>query len=284
SDKVSAIPVSRIPLPPSRVAKPSEQSDIRAGPTGISRPDMPPPKTRPVRPSVENPEAVSIPASVRSALLRRLKSPLGHRPDRSASRLSVRERISAFNGLMVNGAKQTRASESIGIPTPDTEPADVERVVESKPVRPESALITPPFSASPVRTRVGTSTGFISMTSPANISVVDRPQSRASSAANGRAVSPALSHMSNVSTRVQDAINALERASSANRPVTPRNGEPIVLGRSSGTKRGATADRDYMASPTKRPRAPSAAQDGRTGSRLNPLNMVQRMVRRHTGR
>ncbi|KAJ2122560.1 hypothetical protein GGH12_005254 [Coemansia sp. RSA 1822] len=285
SDKVSAIPVSRIPLPASRVAKPSDQPEIRAGSTGISRPDMPPPKTRPVRqPPVENPESVSIPASVRSALLRRLKSPLGHRPDRSASRLSVRERISAFNGLMVNGAKQTRASESVGIPTPDTEPADIERVGASKPLRPESALITPPFSASPVRTRVGTSTGFISMASPANMSVVDRPQSRASSVTNGRAASPALSHMSNVSTRVQDAINALERASSANH-VTPRNGEPLVLGRSSGTKRGATADRDYMASPTKRPRAPSAAHDGsRAGSRLNPLNMVQRMVRRHTGR
>ncbi|KAJ2304843.1 hypothetical protein H4S01_005240, partial [Coemansia sp. RSA 2610] len=89
-----------------------------------------------------------------------------------------------------------------------------------------------------------------------------------------------------------DAISSLERAySNANNPSTPRNGDaqrPAAGGSGlSGTKRGAAADQlDYLASPTKRPRAPSAAvpDNARPGSRLNPLNMVQRMVRRHTGR
>ncbi|KAJ2357955.1 hypothetical protein IWW50_001412 [Coemansia erecta] len=325
---VSRVLESAIPIPAAAAKRPASvegdfnssgraESIGKTGATGISRPDMPPPKKRPARqpqPVESVSEPVSIPTSVKNALLRRLKSPLGHRPDRSSSRLSVRDRISAFNGLSVKNSaasapKQSRIPSPAGILTPVTQESADDgggfdghsklgaapvSAVSADAMRQRSAIPTPgtpPVSAHPGRTRIGTATGFISMASPGNpASLLERPQSRASSITNGRAASPALSHMSNVSTRVQDAINALERASSgANKAATPRNGDARPLGGSnlSGTKRGATVDQlDYMASPTKRPRAPSAAaHDGpRPGSRLNPLNMVQRMVRRHTGR
>ncbi|KAJ2455140.1 Ark- serine/threonine protein kinase [Coemansia sp. RSA 2336] len=273
---------SAIPLPSSLANRSSSDegraganSSSSSGPAGISRPDMPPPKSRPLRrpPSTEIPEPTSIPTSVKNALLRRLKAPLDRHPDKRSSRLSVRDRIAAFNSMSVtNDRGSAKLSDAAaGILTPVTQESADAGVAEGPGRLGDPAKQTVPSG----RTRIGTSTGFISLASPHAKPQFDRPQSRASS--SGRPASPALSHISNVSTRVQDAISALERASANNGSTPPR----ADVGRS-GAKRNAVEH--YMESPTKRPRAPSAADGSRQGSRLNPLNMVQRMVRRHTGR
>ncbi|KAJ2851601.1 hypothetical protein IWW36_000924 [Coemansia brasiliensis] len=310
---------SAIPLPSSLARRAASDEGKRklgesstssnSSAAGISRPDMPPPKRRPLRQQAPTqssseplPEPTSIPVSVKNALLRRLKSPLDRHPDRTSSRLSVRERIAAFNNMTVTNDKpqasastklsnSTASAAAVGVLTPVTQEStdgSVEAENVSSKLREAASLRqkpNTPVSTILGRTRIGTSTGFISVASPGTMSQFDRPQSRASS--NGRPASPALSHMSNVSTRIQDAINALERASSAaNNGTTPQKNDMSRDGAShSGTKRSAAAEQ-YMASPTKRPRAPSAAgYDGaREGSRLNPLSMMQRMVRRHTGR
>ncbi|KAJ2682917.1 hypothetical protein H4R19_007061 [Coemansia spiralis] len=252
---------------------------------GIRRPDMPPPSKRPVprpRPQMEEmPESVSIPAAVKNALLRRLKSPLGRRPDKSSSRLSVRERIAAFDSLTVDNKESTHgpAAEAAPLLTPVThESADgdaakgVALLGAREPGILQSRISMPTTPVSAGRVRVGTSTGFVSV-------AAGRPLSRASTN-NGRAASPALSQMSTVSARIQDTINALERASSGTPAQSSTN--------RSGTKRAANGPVDSLTSPTKRPRAPSAAEDPRRngggGSRLNPINMVNRLVRRNTDR
>ncbi|KAJ2765826.1 hypothetical protein IWQ56_003946 [Coemansia nantahalensis] len=229
--------------------------------------------------SVALPESVSIPVAVKNALLRRLKSPLSRLADKTASRLSVRERIAAFNNLSVDNdsARHALAAEAPALLTPVTHesPADDGgKAAVSAGARelaaPATRIPMPTTPLSAGRIRVGTSTGFVSV-------AASRPLSRASTN-NGRAASPALSQISTVSARVQDAINALERASSG---TTPR---PAAT--RSGTKRAANGPVDSLTSPTKRPRAPSVAEDPRRNgvSRLNPLGVVNRLVRRNTDR
>ncbi|KAJ2764298.1 hypothetical protein IWQ57_005217 [Coemansia nantahalensis] len=281
----SAIPVPRSSMPVPAITPEKRKLDTEPLSEGIRRPDMPPPSKRPApRPqpspqSVALPESVSIPVAVKNALLRRLKSPLSRLADKTASRLSVRERIAAFNNLSVDNdsARHALAAEPPALLTPVTHesPADDGgKAAVSAGARelaaPATRIPMPTTPLSAGRIRVGTSTGFVSV-------AASRPLSRASTN-NGRAASPALSQISTVSARVQDAINALERASSG---ATPR---PTAT--RSGTKRAANGPVDSLTSPTKRPRAPSAAEDPRRNgaSRLNPLSVVNRLVRRNTDR
>ncbi|KAJ2156590.1 hypothetical protein GGF46_005079 [Coemansia sp. RSA 552] len=293
-------------LPPSSRSSASRRSSVSTEPSR----EMPPPSKRPARreqPSSSRSLATSIPSAVKDALLRRLRSPLGRHPDRSSSQLSVRDRIAAFNSLSVNtkdGGRgrlqpKDRRRQSASLAQPLT-PVTEESAGEVAPMLPATKQSqqqavsqiqmpsTPPVTTGGTRMRLATATGFISVaTTPGNGASVARPHSRASSMHNGRPASPALSQMSNVSTRVMDTINALERAGVQTTPHSAGVIQPAGSGRS-GTKRQAGSDvLDHLASPTKRPRAPSSSaipQPVATSSRLNPLNMVQRMVRRHTGR
>ncbi|KAJ1815835.1 hypothetical protein LPJ56_004449, partial [Coemansia sp. RSA 2599] len=231
---------SAIPRPPS-AASSSKASQ------GVSRPDMPPPSsTRPLPRAATKPRSdnVSIPTAVKNVLMRRLRSPLSGHPDRSSSRASVRERIAAFNTLSVRSTPERDMS-----PGPAA-PADnriEQQMVASRPIAvpkapraafsgdaeteylAEAAPGTPTAERG-ARTRLATSTGFISVASPAKPSTaahqhVFRSESPASSGML-RAESPAaLSAVSNVSVRVQDTIHALERAANA----TPARKPDTVL-------------------------------------------------------
>ncbi|KAI9504925.1 hypothetical protein GGI25_001724 [Coemansia spiralis] len=301
----SAIPIPTSALSRQRASEDRAKDDTPAvARINIQRPDMPPPSTiPPPRAQRQQPkdaaqykspaETTSIPTAVKNILLRRLRSPLGGRPDKSSLRSSVRDRIAAFNTLSVNGNGNNKE-------------AIIAKHHEQQVTPPLSGEEKPASSTNNAptehtRTRIGTSTGFISMASPASTSGVARPQSRANSviSLNARAASPALSQMSNVSVRIQEAISSLERATgSAIETTTPRGQSVSGATGLSGTKRSATSiyasdALDQLTTPTKRPRAPSATTYGAAGSaagaptgssRLNPLNMVQRMVRRHTGR
>ncbi|KAJ1769223.1 hypothetical protein IW140_003101 [Coemansia sp. RSA 1813] len=306
--------------------------------SGVHRPDMPPPSKIPPPRTQRQPQPTEqtsnggwdkyksvgdiagIPEAVKNILLRRIRSPLGGRPDKSASRLSVRDRISAFNTLTVNSRRNSKNQVS---PPQQKQQQEHEQQQDTPPVpgsgysaareatNTRSSMGIPPTpptipqnsASSYSRTRIGTSTGFISMMSPVSVSGVVRPHSRASSivSMNTRPVSPALSQRSNVSTRVQDAICSLERVTGSAIATTPRAQNTPIGGVSSGlsgTKRSAASvsaseAMDRITTPTKRPRAPSAVSYARTNndtpaptgsSGINPLGMVQRMVRRHTGR
>ncbi|KAJ2818710.1 hypothetical protein GGI24_005017 [Coemansia furcata] len=218
----------------------STSPSLLATPPGVSRPDMPPPSTRPpARPlSRASGEVTSIPTAVKNALLRRLRSPVGGQPDKSASVISVRDKIMAFNSLSVDSTPTRRPSSSASASS------NAGRL-SLDGVAPSAAVLSP---AGP-RMRVGTATGFISM----------RPPSRASSVRSARPASPALSLASNVSTRIQETISALERAAAG--------GSPHVDGpveRSAAKRGAASADAlEELRSPTKRPRAPSHTNDVR---------------------
>ncbi|KAJ2489069.1 hypothetical protein GGI11_009284, partial [Coemansia sp. RSA 2049] len=56
-------------------------------------------------------DIASIPEAVKNALLRRIRSPLAGRPDKSSARLSVRDRIAAFNTLTVNSRRNSKSQE-----------------------------------------------------------------------------------------------------------------------------------------------------------------------------
>ncbi|KAJ2745641.1 hypothetical protein GGI20_002024 [Coemansia sp. BCRC 34301] len=285
----------------------SVSPSAQATPPGISRPDMPPPSTRPPpRPESRGQgELSSIPTAVKNALLRRLRSPLGGRPDKSASTVSVRDKISAFNSLSVE---------------PDNTPT--KQPTSSATSRASSVAGDLPPVGLTARARMGTPTGFISIAIPVSATSSSftggvsggglRSHSRASSvrSVGARPASPALSHASNVSTRIQDTINALERAAagSASTPPSRRLDASLDCIRGGGVtgsaKRVATGSVDALdsfASPTKRQRAPSmvtrlqsraaessgtngSSASGTSGSRLGPLDMVKNMVRRNTGR
>ncbi|KAJ2813022.1 hypothetical protein H4S07_000984 [Coemansia furcata] len=202
---------------------------------------MPPPSTTrpPARPfSRAEGEVTSIPTAVKNALLRRLRSPVGGQRDKSASVTSVRDKITAFNSLSVESTPTRRPSSSASASS------NAGRL-SLDDVAPKAAVLSP----AGVRTRVGTATGFISMV---------RPPSRASSVRSARPASPALSHASNVSTRIQETINALERAAAG---ATPPGDVEV---RSAVKRVAASVDAlEALASPTKRPRAPSHANDVR---------------------
>ncbi|KAJ2855582.1 hypothetical protein GGI22_004087 [Coemansia erecta] len=327
------------PLP-----RPSSSASVNS----VQRPDMPPPlrippprtQRQPQPPSEQKQQqqqqkstngwdkyrsvgdVAAIPEAVKNALLRRIRSPLSGRPDRSSSRLSVRDRISAFNTLSVNSRRNSKGQVSppqhqqqqqqqheLGTPpVAGSEHSAARRaaaaaVETAAPSSGRSAMGIPPTppmiaqsSASYGRSRIGTPTGFINMVSP--VSGVPRSNSRASSivSMNTRPVSPALSQRSNVSMRIQDAIHSLERATGSAIATTPRAQNTPAGGSSglSGTKRAAASVSEALdrTTPTKRPRAPSAASYVRPdadavpakSTSLNPLDMVQRMVRRHNGR
>ncbi|KAJ2656972.1 hypothetical protein IWW48_004744 [Coemansia sp. RSA 1200] len=262
-------------------------------------------------------DIASIPEAVKNALLRRIRSPLGGRPDKSSARLSVRDRIAAFNTLTVNSRRNSKSQEhykehqqqQVTPPVSGSENSSSARMaaaaVSAKQIPPTSPAIAQDLATSSSfgRTRIGTATGFISMASPVSVSGVVRPHSRASSSVvsmNTRPVSPALSQRSNVSMRVQDAINSLERAANAagggsSVATTPRAlNSPAVGSGLSGTKRSAAAVSasealDRFSTPTKRPRAPSlvsyADADPDAGSSsVSPFGLVQRIIRRNTGR
>ncbi|KAJ2859893.1 hypothetical protein GGI22_002859 [Coemansia erecta] len=327
------------PLP-----RPSSSASVNS----VQRPDMPPPSRIPPPRTQRQPQPPSeqkqqqqqeqqkstngwdkyksvgdiaaIPEAVKNALLRRIRSPLSGRPDRSSSRLSVRDRISAFNTLSMNSRgnskgqvsppqhqQQQQQQHELGTPpVSGSEHSAARRAAAAETAAPSSGRSvmgippTPPMiaqsSASYGRSRIGTPTGFISMVSP--VSGVPRSNSRASSivSMNTRPVSPALSQRSNVSMRIQDAIYSLERATGSAIATTPR-AQNMPTGASSGlsgTKRAAASVSEALdrTTPTKRPRAPSAVSYVRPdadaahakSTSLNPLDMVQRMVRRHTGR
>ncbi|KAJ2492609.1 hypothetical protein IWW37_001364, partial [Coemansia sp. RSA 2050] len=216
----------------------------QAMPPGISRPDMPPPSSRPPpRPvSRTQGEFSSIPTAVKDALLRRLRSPLVGRPDKSASTTSVRDKISAFNSLSME-------SDNTPIRRPGSSAASGAHpvVCSSGDESPVGAVASPSHGLG-ARTRVGTATGFIS----AGAQV--RPHSQASSvrSVGARPVSPALSHTSNVSTRIQDTIYALERAAAGSTP--PSNSRlDVSLACSGGLKRvaGSVDALELLASPNK---------------------------------
>ncbi|KAJ2697902.1 hypothetical protein H4218_003658 [Coemansia sp. IMI 209128] len=262
--------------------RPVDAAESRASTTspGISRPDMPPPSSRPPpRPvSRTQGEFSSIPTAVKDALLRRLRSPLVGRPDKSASTTSVRDKISAFNSLSMDPDN-----------TPTRRPVSSTASVGHSAVRSsgDASPVASPSQGLVARTRVGTSTGFISVGAQA------RPHSRASSvrSVGARPVSPALSHTSNVSTRIQDTIYALERAAAGSTP-PPKSRLDVSLECSGGVKRvaGSVDALESLASPNKRPRAPSASNEGResgdssSSSRLGPLGLVRDMVRRNNSR
>ncbi|KAJ2603544.1 hypothetical protein GGF39_000037 [Coemansia sp. RSA 1721] len=288
-----------------RVKSVDKQQSAIPRPSSVSRPDMPPPSnTRPMsRASAASANKsrntdVSIPAAVKNALMRRLRSPLGGHPDKSSSRLSVRERIAAFNTLSVRSTPErdmiepgsTDVVESDGqqqqqqqqimlsvvdrpIKTPRTARVAGNQAVDGLE-EDVSGITTTPRGK---RTRLATATGFISVGSPAKSSFnntaaavavtaaphVFRSESPASSGLL-RAESPAaMSAVSNVSVRVQDTIHALERAANA----TPMRKPDTVLemlhqtgSSTSGVKRVGNNDVfDEFASPSKRPRAPSMA-------------------------
>ncbi|KAJ2694224.1 hypothetical protein GGH99_000779, partial [Coemansia sp. RSA 1285] len=246
-------------------------------------------------------DIASIPEAVKNALLRRIRSPLGGRPDKSSARLSVRDRIAAFNTL-------TQQQQQVTPPVSGSEHSSSARMAaaagSAKQIPPSSPAIARDLAtpSSYGRTRIGTATGFISLASPVSVSGVVRPHSRASSSVvsmNTRPVSPALSQRSNVSMRVQDAINALERAANAasaggsSVATTPRAlNSPAVGSGLSGTKRSAAAASDALdrfSTPTKRPRAPSLVSyadpnPDAGSSSVSPFGMVQRIIRRNTGR
>ncbi|KAJ1789012.1 hypothetical protein LPJ59_005425, partial [Coemansia sp. RSA 2399] len=316
------------PLP-----RPSSSASVNS----VHRPDMPPPSRIPPPRTQRQPQPSSeqhqqqqqqkstngwdkyksvgdiaaIPEAVKNALLRRIRSPLGGRPDRSSSRLSVRDRISAFNTLSVNSRRNSKGQVSppqhqqqqheLGTPPVSGSEHSAARGAAAAAAAASSSgrsamgiPPTPPMiaqsSASYSRSRIGTPTGFISMVSP--VSGVPRPHSRASSivSMNTRPVSPALSQRSNVSMRIQDAIYSLERATGSAIATTPRAQNTPIGGSSglSGTKRAAASVSEALdrTTPTKRPRAPSAVSYARPGgdaapaksTSLNPLDMVQRMV------
>ncbi|KAJ2757127.1 hypothetical protein GGI19_000279 [Coemansia pectinata] len=262
----------------------STSPSAQATPPGISRPDMPPPSRPPARPvSRTQGELSSIPTAVKNALLRRLRSPLGGRPDKSAYTTSVRDKISAFNSLSVESS------------TPTKRPTSAASSSSVAGRSSEDVTLPPEVSQSPsiglARARVGTATGFISVGVPGSATPGVRPHSRASSVRSARPASPALSHVSNVSTRIQETISALERAAAGSTP--PPSRRDVSLDYSGGVKRvaGSVDALESFASPTKRPRAPSgaggsqAADDYSSGAgRLGPLGMVRNMVRRNTGR
>ncbi|KAJ2517890.1 hypothetical protein H4217_003671 [Coemansia sp. RSA 1939] len=259
-------------------------------------------------------DIASIPEAVKNALLRRIRSPLAGRPDKSSARLSVRDRIAAFNTLTVNSRRNSKSQEhykeqqqqQVTPPVSGSEHSSSARMAaaagSAKQIPPSSPAIARDLAtpSSYGRTRIGTATGFISLASPVSVSGVVRPHSRASSSVvsmNTRPVSPALSQRSNVSMRVQDAINSLERAANAagssSVATTPRAlNSPAVGSGLSGTKRSAAAASDALdrlSTPTKRPRAPSlvsyADPDPDAGSSsVSPFGMVQRIIRRNTGR
>ncbi|KAJ2332713.1 hypothetical protein GGI00_002668, partial [Coemansia sp. RSA 2681] len=298
----------------------SASPSAQATPPGISRPDMPPPSTRPPpRPASRNQgELSSIPTAVKNALLRRLRSPLSGRPDKSASTTSVRDKISAFNSLSVESdstptrqptsSATSRASSAAGHASGDLPPPSKNPQVRA------SGVSRSPSVGLTARARVGTPTGFISIATPVSATSSTftggvsggglRSHSRASSvrSVGARPVSPALSHASNVSTRIQETINALERAAAGSASTPPPRRPDASLdyvgsgGISGSAKRMATGSVDALdsfASPTKRPRAPSmatglqtrAAEGGANGSsasgssssRLGPLDMVKNM-------
>ncbi|KAJ2523559.1 hypothetical protein GGI11_001433, partial [Coemansia sp. RSA 2049] len=204
-------------------------------------------------------DIASIPEAVKNALLRRIRSPLGGRPDKSSARLSVRDRIAAFNTLTVNSRRNSKSQEhykeqqqqQVTPPVSGSEHSSSARMAaaagSAKQIPPSSPAIARDLAtpSSYGRTRIGTATGFISLASPVSVSGVVRPHSRASSSVvsmNTRPVSPALSQRSNVSMRVQDAINSLERAANAagssSVATTPRAlNSPAVGSGLSGTKR-----------------------------------------------
>ncbi|KAJ2804534.1 hypothetical protein H4R20_002465, partial [Coemansia guatemalensis] len=252
--------------------------------TETPRTEMPPPRKRPVyvRPSEEpitepepEPEPKqstsrrqSVPEAVKNALWRRLRTPLSRRAEVGPPKLSVRERIAAFNSLSVRGRSSTTVPPPQPLLTPVTESnaEDAEAYSSNiSPVQEKSA----PVTATTARTRVGTNTGFLSVATPKAMASTDNHHHNPHSASSVRAESPALSQMSSVSSRVQDTINALERAGVQ---VQQQDVER------SGMKRTAEA-RDALGSPTKRQRAPSVG-----ASRRNPLRAMHQMVRRHTGR
>ncbi|PIA14332.1 hypothetical protein COEREDRAFT_82845 [Coemansia reversa NRRL 1564] len=254
--------------------------------TEAPRTDMPPPRKRPahVQPTKESeielepetelePESKqlpsrrpSVPEAVKNALWRRLRTPLSRRADTGAPKLSVRERIAAFNSLSVRGRGTTvPSSQSVLTPVTESYAEDSEiRSSNNSPIQEKSKQI----KAATIRTRVGTTTGFLSVAAPKAMATVEN-QHQSHTNNSVRADSPALSQMSSVSSRVQDTINALERAGVQ---VQQQDMER------SGIKRPAESG-DALTSPTKRPRAPSVGT-----SRRNPLRVMHQMVRRHTGR
>ncbi|KAJ2081842.1 hypothetical protein H4R24_002049 [Coemansia sp. RSA 988] len=207
----------------------------------------------------------SVPEAVKNALWRRLRTPLSRRADVGPQKLSVRERIAAFNSLSVRKRSTTTVPPPQPLLTPVTESNAEDAEVYNSPIQEKSA----PVTAITARTRVGTATGFLSVATPKAMTTADNHHLNSHTTSSVRAESPALSQMSSVSSRVQDTINALERAGVQ---VQQQDVER------SGTKRAAEV-RDTLGSPTKRLRAPSVGS-----SRRNPLRAVHQMVRRHTGR
>ncbi|KAJ1943951.1 hypothetical protein GGF37_002421 [Kickxella alabastrina] len=166
-------------------------------------------------------KAVSVPQAVKNALLRRLRSPFGGSglPDRSSSPLSVRERVAAFDKLSV-----TNISTGATTPSLKQQQQQYRGLVDVRSPSPRvgSELLPPPYpllgTPSRGRTRVQTERGFISVGSPAGRgSVRGSVRSVASGETGGsvgRSASPALSHTSGMSIRVQSAIMKLEGESS----------------------------------------------------------------------
>ncbi|KAJ1643719.1 hypothetical protein J3B02_000779 [Coemansia erecta] len=312
---------SAIPRPSSAVSSNINTSQI------VSRPDMPPPSsTRPLSRMASKPrsDSVSIPTAVKNALMRRLRSPLSSHPDRSGSRLSVRDRIAAFNTLSVRSTPERDMSPgpNAAVDNQSDQQQQIQQreqqVVVDRPIavprsyrivsdNPEPEYLSEEAPGTPSgrgkRTRLATATGFISMGSPAKSASaatqhhIFRSESPASNSGIFRAESPAaLSAVSNVSVRVQDTIHALERA--ANNATPSRKPDTVLEmlksgGGTSGVKRVSANDMfDEFASPSKRPRAPSMAaqstpaqtEEEKASSLLNPFSVVQRMVRRHTRR
>ncbi|KAJ2253511.1 hypothetical protein GGI13_002658 [Coemansia sp. RSA 455] len=270
----------------SSMASSTSPSALATPPPGISRPDMPPPSRPPARPvSRTEGELNSIPTAVKNALLRRLRSPLGGRPDKSAYSTSVRDKISAFNSLSVESTPTGRPTSSAASGSSSVAGRSYEDLTQVP--RALGAAQSPSIG----RARVGTATGFISMAAPGSGGV--RPHSRASSvrSVDRRPVSPALSHASNVSTRIQETISKLERAAAGETPPPPGRRLDVAMDYSGGVKRvaGSVDALESFASPTKRPRAPSGgsqAADDRSDSstgRFGPLSMVKNIVRRSTG-
>ncbi|KAJ2055901.1 hypothetical protein GGH13_007695 [Coemansia sp. S155-1] len=269
----------------SSMASSTSPSALATPPPGISRPDMPPPSRPPARPvSRTEGELHSIPTAVKNALLRRLRSPLGGRPDKSAYSTSVRDKISAFNSLSVESTPTGRPTSSAASGSSSVAGRSYEDLTQVP--RALGAAQSPSIG----RARVGTATGFISMAAPGSGGV--RPHSRASSvrSVDRRPVSPALSHASNVSTRIQETISKLERAAAGETPPPPGRRPDVAMDYSGGVKRvaGSVDALESFASPMKRPRAPSGAEaddrsDSSTG-RFGPLSMVKNIVRRNTGR
>ncbi|KAI8322232.1 hypothetical protein GQ54DRAFT_153512 [Martensiomyces pterosporus] len=280
-----------------------QQPSTAAAPN-IKRPDMPPPSMRPPRPVIKSrDDLASIPAAVKSALLRRLKSPLSGHPDKSSSRASVRDRIAAFNSLTMSKLDKPAAASQPGspsVPTARTQGAATSgpnggtHAQRPLPASPGSSHPSTPTGSKPaVRKRLGTATGFISVVTPVSAAGT-RPQSRASSIYGGRPASPAMSQMSTGSSRVQEAISIFDSPGPATRQkaTKPANGDRLTAG---GVKRAGADPLEGVASPTKRPRAPSVSAHSAAGSdhsmasaasssRLNPLGMVQRMIQRHSRR